>query len=51
MATELTPGGYGKTKQDTPPAVEHERELANRMAGPSIGANVNVTVVTPAGHP
>lgn len=47
MAT--TPTGYGIARQDTPQTVVQERELANRTAGPRIGANVSVTVVTPQG--
>ena len=47
MAT--TPGGYGLTKNATPATVVQERELANQQGGPKVGANVDVTVVTPQG--
>ena len=49
MAKETTPGGYGTAIQDTPPTVQQERALAGKMGGPAIGANVDVTVVTPQG--
>jgi len=49
MPKETTPGGYGTAIQDTPPTVQQERALAGRMGGPAIGANVDVTVVTPQG--
>jgi hypothetical protein len=49
MAVEVTPGGYGIRRQDTPPTVTQERELANRQGGPVIGADVSVSVVTPQG--
>jgi hypothetical protein len=49
MAVETTPQGYGIRKQDTPAEVVQERNLANRENGPTIGAEVAVTVVTPQG--
>lgn len=45
MAKETTPGGYGTALQDTPKTVAHERALANKVAGPTVGANVTVSVL------
>ena len=49
MAKETTPGGYGTALQDTPAEVVRERALAGQIGGPTIGANVSFTVVTPQG--
>ena len=49
MAKELTPGGYGPRIEETPAEVVRERTLAGQLGGPTIGANVSVTVVTPQG--
>jgi hypothetical protein len=51
-ANDLKAKGYTGnvvSKAATPAEVVHERNLANREGGPSIGAEVSVSVVTPQG--